>query len=265
MNFKRLTVVASMGLAGVLILTNAHADEHKRRRGRPAAHHSSHPAPRRHAAPHRPSRPSRPHGHPHAHGPTRPHGPARVHGPAPMSPSTPRAVIAPAPRTEHIVAPAHAAPPPAAGSLRVQNFGPRQAPPREQWGRGDWHRGLDVNVNVNINNGGWRPPALVVLTSPSYPLWYEPRPIVVNYYGPPIYYGGVSFMPGCSSRKSEGWDGYGWWHETQVETCYANYVIDTPSGTYRDPRGCVVTTSVGPYGPDWWRRQISRTCYFYAG
>lgn len=264
-------------LCGLAIITDVQAGERKRKPARPhaASHRPAYHPPRR--AP-RPMRPSRPRPAWHSRRPVRP--PRAASRPAPKPAAHRPAPFHPAP---HVKAPPRgpvnqgqlgSAPRPLTGGGDQQNGrGPndhphfdRNPPPREQWGRGDWHRGLDVNVNVNLGGGGgWRPPALVVLTSPSYPIWYEPRPIVVNYSGPPVYYAGYSFTPGCSVRKSDGWDGFGWWHETRVDTCYANFPIEAITGTYRDPKGCVIKTTSGPIGDIWWRRQITRTCYFYAG
>jgi hypothetical protein len=133
--------------------------------------------------------------------------------------------------------------------------GERHSGPPEDWRehRGDWH-GFD---------GGWRPPQIELLLQNSYRFWRPPPPVRMFYAGPPLSFGGVSFMPGCSSTTHRDWDGEGWWHETNVQVCYTDYALaEPPAGSYRDEDDCIISVAYDFIGDVWWRRQIARTCYY---
>lgn len=133
---------------------------------------------------------------------------------------------------------------------------PHDRPPSD-WRahRGDWHQ----------LGEGWRPPAVYMMFQNNYRFWEPPPPLQMRYFGPPLYVNGVNFMPGCSSRARQAWDGGGWWHESTTEVCFADYQFPEPAGTYRDRQDCVVSVGYRYIGDVWWRRQVTRTCYYFAG
>lgn len=143
-----------------------------------------------------------------------------------------------------------------------RNLPPATRPPRDRpppdWRerRGEW-RHLDGDF--------WRPPAVYLILQNAYRFWRPPPPVMMRYYGPPLFISGYRFTPGCSERTSQSWDGGGWWHETTTEVCFADYAFSEPAGTYRGEDDCVVDVSYRFVGDVWWRRQVTHTCYFYAG